>query len=131
MLIPFSLPQISCFTCSLKCFSSYSDSCPAVGIGPLLQFPHLPRAGLVLLTLLFFPPSSFILLSFAWFCVFFSSGQVLMSALNWCAACTSVSEGVFLVYPWGEMYSTPTYSSAILFPFLYIMFSFLFVSKYF
>ena len=55
MLIPFSLPQISCFTCSLKCFSSYSDSCPAVGIGPLLQFSHPLRAGPVLLTLLFFP----------------------------------------------------------------------------
>ena len=109
------MPQVRCFTLSLKCFSSDSDSCPAVGIRPLLQFPHLPRAGLVLLTLLFFPPSSFILLRFAWFCVFFSSGQVLMSALNWCAACTSVSEGVFLMYPWREMDSTSTYSSAILF----------------
>ena len=49
------LPQISCFTLSLKCFSSDSDSCPDVGIGPLLQFPHPPRAGPVLLTLLFAP----------------------------------------------------------------------------
>ena len=40
ILIPFSLPQMSCFTLSLKCFSSESDSCPDVGIGPLLQFPH-------------------------------------------------------------------------------------------
>jgi len=55
ILIPFRLPQISCFTLSLKCFSSDSDNCPDVGIGPLLQFPHWPRAGLVLLTLLFFP----------------------------------------------------------------------------
>ena len=52
--IPFRLPQISCFTLSLKCFSSDSDNCPNVGIGPLLQFPDLPRAGPVLLTLLFF-----------------------------------------------------------------------------
>ena len=60
ILIPFSLPQISCFTLSLKCFSSDSDNCPCMGMGPLLQFPHLPRAGPVLLTLLFFclvPPS--------------------------------------------------------------------------
>ena len=60
ILIPFSLPQISCFTLNLKCFSSDSDSFPCVGMGPLLQFPYLPRAGLVLLTLLFFrlvPPS--------------------------------------------------------------------------
>ena len=28
ILIPFRLPQISCFTFSLKCFSSDSDSCP-------------------------------------------------------------------------------------------------------
>ena len=33
MIIPFRLPQISCFTLSLKCFSSDSDNCPAVGIG--------------------------------------------------------------------------------------------------
>ena len=31
------------------------DNCPAVGIRLLLQFPHPPRAGPVLLTLLFFP----------------------------------------------------------------------------
>ena len=55
ILIPFRLPQISCFTLSLKSFSSESDNCPDVGIGPLLQLPHWPRAGPVLLTLLF-PP---------------------------------------------------------------------------
>ena len=57
ILIPFRLPQISCFTLSLKRFSSDSDSCPSVGIGPLLQFPHQPKAGpvLILITLLFFP----------------------------------------------------------------------------
>ena len=61
ILIPFRLPQISCFTFSLKCFSSDSDNSPDVGIGPLLQFPQLPRAGPVLLTLLFPPlvPSSY------------------------------------------------------------------------
>ena len=55
ILIPFRLPQISCFPFSLKCFSSDSDNCPDVGVGPLLQFPHPPRAGPVLLTLPF-PP---------------------------------------------------------------------------
>ena len=61
ILIPFRLPQISSFTLSLKCFSSASDNCPNVGIGPLLQFPHPLRAGPILLTLLFFPlvPSSY------------------------------------------------------------------------
>ena len=55
ILIPFRLPQISCFTLSLKCFSFDSDNCPTVGIGTLLQFPHPLRAGPVLLTLPFFP----------------------------------------------------------------------------
>ena len=55
ILIPFRLPQISCFTLSLKCFSSHSDNGPDVGIRPLFQFPHPPRTGPVLLTLLFFP----------------------------------------------------------------------------
>ena len=61
ILIPFRLPQISCFTLSLGCFSSDSDNCPDVVMGPLPQFPHPPRAGPVLLTLLFFPlvPSSY------------------------------------------------------------------------
>ena len=60
-----------------------------------------------------FPPSSFLLLSFAWFYILFFTGQVLLSTVSWCSACTSVSEGVFLIYPWREMYSTPTYCSAI------------------
>ena len=45
-----------------------------------------------------FPPSSFIVLSFVWFYIFFSTGQVLLSALSWCSTYTSVSEGVFLMY---------------------------------
>ena len=61
ILIPFRLPWISFFTPSLKRLSSDSDNCPSVGMGPLLQFPHLLRAGPVLQTLLFFPlvPSSY------------------------------------------------------------------------
>ena len=62
-----------------------------------------------------FPPSPFILWSFVWVYVFFSAGRVLLSALSWCSACTSVSESVFLMYPWREMYSMSTYSS-IIFP---------------
>ena len=62
-----------------------------------------------------FPPNSFLLLSFAWFYILFSSDQVLLSAFSWCSACTSVSGDVFLMYPWREMYSTSTYSSTILF----------------
>ena len=112
ILIPFRLTQISCFTLSLKCFfSSDSDSCPTVEIGRLHQFLHPVRAGNTLV----FPYSSFILRGFAWLCIFFSTSQVLLSAFSWCSACISVSEGTFLMYPWREMYSTPTYPSTILF----------------
>ena len=102
VLIPLRLPQISCFFLSLKCFSFDSDNCPTVGMGSLLQFHHLLRAGPVLLTLVF-PPSSFVLPSFAWLCILFSSGQVLLSTLSWCSGCTSVSEGVFLIYLWRDV----------------------------
>ena len=53
ILIPFRLSQISCFTLSLKRFSSVPKNSLDVGIRPLLQFLYLPRAGLVLLTPLF------------------------------------------------------------------------------
>ena len=115
LFIPFRLPQISCSTLSLNCFSSDSDNCPDVGIGPLLQFPHLPRAGPVLLKLLFFPLVLFILPCFAWVYIFFSAGQVLLSTFSWCSAFTFVSEGVFLMFSRREMYSMSTYSSTILF----------------
>ena len=42
-----------------------------------------------------FPPNSFILFSFMWFCIFFSSGQVLLLALSWC----SPSSGVWRCIP--------------------------------
>ena len=61
------------------------------------------------------PPGSFFPPSFAWFYIFFSSGQVLLSALSWYSACTSVFEVVFLMYPWRAMWSTSTYSSTNLF----------------
>ena len=85
------------------------------GLDPLLQFPHPPRAGPILLTLLFFPlvPSSYWVLRGSIYS--FPLVRYSSSALSWCSACTSVSEGVFLMYLWREMYSTSTYSSAILF----------------
>ena len=103
ILIPFRLLQISSFTLNLKCFCSDSDNCPDVGIGPLLQFPHLPRDRSTPNNTPVLPSSSFILRSFAWFYIL-STGQVLLSTLSWCSACTSVSEGVSLMYPWREIY---------------------------
>ena len=114
ILIPFRVAQISCFTLSLKYFSSASDNCPDVGIGPLLQFPNSSRAGPVPLTLLFLPlvPSSYQVLRHS----IYSFPLVRYSC--------SLSSGVLhafqclKVYPrciHGEMHSRSTYSSAILF----------------
>ena len=106
ILIPFRLPQISCFTLSLKCSSSDSDNCPDVGIGPLLQFPHPPRAGPILLTLLFFPLAP---LSYRVLCGFICTFPMVRYSFR-------LSAGVphALLCICGE-YSTSTYSSALLF----------------
>ena len=85
-----------------------------MGIRPLLQFPHLPRAGPVLLTLLLslWVPSSYQVLRGS----IYSFPLVRYSCL--------LSAGVLhallclKVYSWcihGEMYSTSAYSSTILF----------------
>ena len=85
ILIPFRLPQMSCFTLSLKCFSSDSDNCPDVGIGPLLQFPNSSRAGPVPLTLLLVPPGSFILpTDVVLYILFHWSGTPVCSQLVFC-----------------------------------------------
>ena len=115
ILIPFRLPQISCFILSLKCFSSDSDNCPGVGIRPLLQFPYPLRAGPVLLTLLFFPlvplfyqvlPGSiYSFLLVRYFCL-------LLAGVLHALLCLKI---YFLTYSCKEMYSMSTYSSAILF----------------
>ena len=65
-----------------------------------------------------FPRSSFVLLSFAWFYMFFSAGQVLLATPSWCSACTSVSKDAFLMGLWREMHSTSTCSSILLLSFL-------------
>ena len=56
IFIPFRLPQISCFTLSLKCLSSDSDNCPSVGIGLLLWFSYPPRGGTIQSSTPVFPP---------------------------------------------------------------------------
>ena len=62
------------------------------------------------------PPGSFILQSFAWFYVFFSTGQVLLSTLSWCSACTSVSEGILLLYLWRDVLHIHLSSAILLSP---------------
>ena len=113
------------FSFRLSCHRS-TVSLSALNVSPLNQaiaplwgtVPPPTKGRSNLTNTLVFPPTSFILRSFVWFYVFFflsfffSACQVLLSALSWCSACTSVSEVDFLMYPWREMYSTSTYSSA-------------------
>ena len=112
ILISFRLPQISCFTLSLKCFSSDLDSCSCVGIGSLLQFPTAmgrssPTNSPV------FPPSSFILSSFVWF--WYSFPLVRYSCLLSAGILHALLWRCISDLLWKEMYSASTYSSAILF----------------
>ena len=80
--------QNSCFTLSLKCFPSDSDNCLNVGTRPLLQFPHLPREGPALLTLLFLPlvPSFYWVLCGSIYCFLLvrSSCLLCLKVYPWC-----------------------------------------------
>ena len=114
ILVPFRRPQISCFIISLTQLPQCGDRTPASVPCPPAEGRYSPANTPV------FPPSSFVLPSFAWVYTHFSTGQVFLSALSWCFACTYVSEGVFLMFPWREMYSMSTHSPATLFSSQYI-----------
>ena len=83
------------FTFSLKCFFLWLRQLSQCGDRIPVSVPP-PAKGRSSLTHSCFPPISFILPSFAWFYTFFSIGQVLLSALSWCSACTSM----LTIYPW-------------------------------
>ena len=102
-LISVRLSQISCFTLSLKCFLCVPNLCPYVGIGPLLQFPPPAKGRCSPMNSPLSPPTFFVLQSFA---LFFSSGQVLLPTLSWRSASSFLSEGVFLMNPSGEIFSS-------------------------
>ena len=110
-----------CFVCCLDeasctvCYWWVSDarSCVQVvsfvwvlsiwySLGLVLWYPRVLESVLPLL-------SQGLILIFAWFYILFSAGQVFLSAVSWCSACTSVSEGIFQMYAWREMHSTSTY----------------------
>ena len=88
----------SAVSLSLKCFSD-SDSCPNVRDWKPASVPPPAESMSSPTNTPLSPAISFILLSFVWFYIFLSTGHVLQSALSWCSACTSVLEGVFLMYP--------------------------------
>jgi hypothetical protein len=89
ILIPFRLPQTNCFTLSLKYISSDSDTCPSMGIRKTPASVPPPAKGRCSPTNTpVFLSSSFVLPSFAWLYIFFSAGQVLLSALSWSSSCT-------------------------------------------
>ena len=112
ILIPLRLPQIRCFTLSLKCFFSDSDNCPNMGIGPPLQFSHPPRVGPVLLALLFPPlaPSSYwvLLASIYSFPLVRYSCPLSAGVVHALLSLKMYSDW------WRKMYSTSSYSSTIL-----------------
>ena len=99
ILILFKVPQISCFTLSLFLF--WLRELPQCGYRTPASVPPPAEGRSSPTNTPVFPPSSFILL---WFYIHFSIGQVLLSALSWCSACTSEDEGVFLMYH-GERYT--------------------------
>jgi len=116
ILIPFRLSQISCFTLQQpqmlhfcpKQLPRCGDLSPA-SVPLLLRVRSSPTHSPL------FPLTFFILPSFVWYYILFSCGQVLLPTLRWYSAGSCVSGGVFLMYPWREIYSTPTYSSVILY----------------
>ena len=106
VLSPLSPSEISCF----KCLTYVPNYVSHVGLSPppvLYQVQFQPQS-----LFLFFPSLPSIVLQS---CVEIpSSGLGLLPPLSWCSVRYSVSEDVFLMYPWREKYSMSTYSSAIL-----------------
>ena len=112
ILIPFRLPLISCFTPSLKCFFSDSDSCPDVGIGPLLQLPRPLRSSPTNTPVSPLVPSSYRVLRGSVYSFPLVGSSCLLSAgvlhallcLKVCSSCVR-----------GDVYSMSSFSSTILF----------------
>ena len=73
--LSFRLPQISYFPLSLKCFSSDSDNCPRCGGQTPASGPPPAEGRSRPSNSPPFPPSSFVLLSFTWVSMFFSTGH--------------------------------------------------------
>ena len=113
ILISFRLSQISCFTLSLKCFPFVPNNCPNVAIWTSASVPP-PTKGRSSPTnspLFLLLPSSYRPLHGSIYSFPLVRYSCLLSA--GILASTSVSEGIFQMYPWIEMYSTSTYSSDI------------------
>ena len=94
---------------SLKCFSSVPNGCLNVG-------SHFPSVHLQVQSSSHssFSPYFFCPTEFAWFYIYFSGDQVLLLALSWCSARSSVSEVTFLMNPWREKYTLSIYASTTL-----------------
>ena len=105
-LIPFGLSQVSCFT-QPQMFLLCPKQLPRYGSQTSASVPPPAKGTSSPANSPLFSPASFILSSFVWFYIFFSGGQILLPALSWCSA-RFVSEGLFLMYLWREMYSRPS-----------------------
>ena len=105
-LIPFRLPQISCFTLGLKCFSSDSQLPPCGDRTPASVPPSTEGRSSPTHTPVFFllVPFSYRVLCGSIYCfpLVRYSCPLSTGVLH-----ALVSEGAFLMYPWREMYSSP------------------------
>ena len=85
ILIPFRLPQISCFTLSLKCFSSDSDNCLQCGDQAPAPVPQLSEGRSSPTNTPSFPqflcPTKFCMVLYSLFCW---SGTAVHSQLVFC-----------------------------------------------
>ena len=77
-------------------------------------------------------------MSSVWFYKLFFTCQVLLSALSWCSACTSVSEGVFLMCLWRDVLHVHLlfldlvlFSLYVIYHFSLVVFNILFLSLIF
>ena len=114
ILIPFRLPQISCFTLVLNVSPLNQTVVPMWGLDPCFSSPSPPKAGPVLLTLLFFTVAS---LSYHVLCGSVYSFPLVRYS---CQLSAGVLHALLClkVHSWcicGERCTPSTYSSAILF----------------
>ena len=112
ILIPFRLPQTSYFTSALNVSPLTQTIALMWGLDSCFSSPtHRRQVQSYYHSC--FPPYFLCPTKFCVVLYIRSPGQVLLSALSWCYACTSVSAGVFLMCPWTQMYSMSDCSSAI------------------
>ena len=86
ILIPFRLPQIAVSLKALNVSPLIQTIAPMCGARTPASVPPPTKGRSSPTNNSVFCPSSFIIPSFAWFYILFSTGQVLLSTVSWCSA---------------------------------------------